>query len=248
MKSGAPFRPVSKFQRTACTVFAIAALSCGATTASAAVVTYSSSIIYHTTEDLYDFKGRLDPAAVSPGDRFNMTFSIDDSILDTDGDPGEASFVNAAVMSLTRDPGNTGSWDPSSVVFNPGRITINPANPSRPVVIEFTLSAGQIEIPYELSGGDGGFIDWSQLQIEFAMTPPTEDTGTGQPLSALLGDISTWNNYQLLVWQEFSDSGFLLDTPSLGPVTAIPEPSTYALTALGLALGSWAVKRRRVSV
>jgi len=107
----------------------------------------------------------------------------------------------------------------------------------RPIVID-ELVGGQITVSNYLRGdvdldGDVDLHDFGLLKLNFGATDATREQGD------LDGDgVITVSDFNLLK-DSFGERAVHAETPS------VPEPSTLALAAVGLAVCGWAARRRR---
>jgi hypothetical protein len=106
------------------------------------------------------------------------------------------------------------------------KMSLSGANPNLPFTLNLVNSVGGTAVNFDgdTSTLSGGYV---------ALTLSTTDPGVASALSAIDMAQFTWNN---------GSAGNV----TLEGVAAVPEPSTYALLALGVsALGAYAVRRRQ---
>ncbi len=195
----------------------------------------------------------FDPSALAAGDRFLLTFTIDDSAVDTNGGSGSqgplASFGGAATMTLARMEGNVGSFDfagidfKASVAFN---ITGSGVGGLQAVDILFFPDRGpQLFIPTQsIYFGSGNGELWD-LSLRFHMAAPVSDTGVGQTLASRLADSASWSSFYVYPYFSFDNVAFPISLPASTVPEPVPEPSVWALGLVSAGLGAWWRRRRR---
>ena len=112
------------------------------------------------------------------GDRYELSFTLEDSTMDSNLDSGTGAFLNlVTAWTMTALPGNTGSWVPSgTAALNLGDYTTNS------VTDTLSLQIGGSGFP---SGGVGA--DWVGFVKTIDWPPGINDTGGADTLAEQLG-------------------------------------------------------------
>ena len=206
-----------------------AGLLSSAGTARAALITVAGTI---TVDADYGDSFKL-------GDTFVYGFTFNDATIDTDSQTYNAQFKDGvSAFSLTRSGSNTGTWDPASGTFNVsplGNMSLGANSDS------VTLQARGSGFP---SINGVAFFDVG-LTFSFSNSPYNfVDTGSGQTFAEMVG-VSPLN-FAAAAFQyaEIRDTSY--DSPSLSAsvTSPIPEPGTWAATAL-LVGGAGFIRRRK---
>ncbi|GAA5482748.1 hypothetical protein Hsar01_01971 [Haloferula sargassicola] len=179
----------------------------------------------------------LNAGAIVTGDVFHYQFTVDGGSVDDNPSTLYAHFTPAiTAFSMTRDPGNTGTWDPASGTFS-------------------LRNGGEIYADFGsmrfIADGDG----MPTLEVT-SMSPfdPTEftsrvtfnpnfnlsftDTGSGQTFEQMFGALTP-----SAITPYFAAGDMQLATQSLTfSTTVVPEPTALSLAALGATL---VLRRRR---
>ena len=230
-------------------VVVIAAISFAAisTNSQAGLTVYSSTL---TVTDLGEqfSGGAVESTSISIGDKFVLSFTLDDSVIDSNPSATFANFGNAySDVSLTRLSSNAGSWNPSFSTYNgenvmtAGYISGNTYNFS----FGLNFSGGQ-SVDY-IGFPENGSAPFYGLSFGFSTTSSPSDTGAGQTLASRLPSSATWTiNTVNLTFQGGFAEPFVTTESSAFDAAAVPEPSTFALGSLGaLAFAAVALRRRQ---
>ncbi len=227
---------------------AVFGLALTSLSAHAEVKTYQSVITFGYTGEPEE--GMFSPSAIVPGDRFLLTFTIDDSAIDTNGTAGVANFGGAATMSLARDPGNIGSFDFEGVDFKPSAsFSIEPSGVGSLRFVNILFFPDQVPellIPAEsIYFGSSNVRIWD-ISLRFFTPEKVADIGVGQTLASRLPDASLWSGFY--VFPNYSFEGVQFTISNIAESTspeAVPEPSVWALGLVGLGLGAWWRRRQQ---
>jgi hypothetical protein len=209
-------------------------------------VAASAQTMIVTTRVRVDSTGGVPNLVV--GDLFDLNFSVDLSRLDTTPDLAVYSS-NAAIVAtdvtLTRSGLNVGSWDPIGVAPY-AAITQAIGDPSNQDLV-FNFLAGVGNQP--VSG-----YSYLGLKLEYFSSTHTDlilpASSTDAPLSTFLGSSGPdFNGFDYQFgWLYFSQGASqplaTLSVISTSAVTAVPEPSAYAMLAGVAALGLAGWRRR----
>jgi len=172
--------------------------------------------------------------AIAVGDRFTISFTVDDSTVDTNNSVGAGTFP------MTADPGNTGTWTPSGS-FDLGAASNFVTNAFGD---NFTLQVRGSGFP---NGGTGmTFLD---IDLGFAWPTDLTDSGLGDTFAQQLAPLTVGVPPATLS----SGSGIRFQIPGVGIFTAhieqvragIPMAGPIGLALLALALGILAWHRLR---
>lgn len=175
-------------------------------------------------------------ASFKAGDTFNYGFTFDDTTVDTNAATYTAMFgAGLSEFTLVRSDSNTGAWDPAGGTFS-----------STP---NFSLGANGESITVQVQGS--GFpqingVNFFDVGLTFGWSGVRNfvDGGSGQTFAEMVGtsplDFSTASSFSA----QIRDVNYLATNLSLS-VTAVPEPSTYAVAAGVCALGLGTARRRR---
>lgn len=223
-------------------VLATVILACYSISASAAVVTYQGVFEVSYTLPPLPFTGFTDEFAI--GDQFNFRFSIDDSIVDSSAVSNFGNFEDSVMtgFSLTRNPANTGTWDP-------GGGTVGATNKIT------TLDAASVDkVSVFLQDSLSGFPDAGgkeMILISFVFNGQTgllNDTGSGMTLAQLANgalDLTSFteaSDESLLGFEQDGEQVSVRGT--ISNFSIVPIPATAWLFGSGL-IGLSALARRK---
>lgn len=170
------------------------------------------------------------------GDIYHLAMTYDDSIADSFALTSQGTFNNAVTaFSMTRDAGNTGSWDPGSATY------------SLPATLQTISALSNLYV-----GVDGtGFPpvtsdDVFGFSINLTLSNTINDTGSGQTIGQQLGGVPVWNSGGSSSVGVQGGGGYIatMDFTSFSVSESVPEPGAGALVPLGAAMLVWVGRRR----
>lgn len=174
-------------------------------------------------------------AAFAIGDQFSVSFSYDDTVVDTNDsfDPPRGRFDNALLSgsAIIPSPDNSGNWDPSGSLGNPRRILTTDGDSN------YVVGGDELQFSIEGASFPAAGI-WELDGVVLSFNGPDSlfiDTGANQPLGALLGAPMSrvpWTDLRaefIFVGPEFPGAAF-----AFGTVEFVPEPGSIFLASIGV--------------
>lgn len=177
---------------------------------SAEIIEYSGTITITTTNF---------PGDIAVGDIFHIALTYDDSDSDTNASVYIGRFAYALQsFEITRDPGNTGTWDPTigTWYLNPSFNHLTNANGDNMTMQ--TKGTG-----FDPLGGEA-FFDASPFWQWDPSVHNIVDTGFGQTLRNQFGDVSPDFFATMLSSLSFRNASYASATGTLVP-DALPTPT-----------------------
>lgn len=118
-------------------------------------------------------------AELPVGDRFPISLSFDDSAVDTSPTTWGGRFPDALLsFSISRDPTNSGTWDPASGTPDLAQDNfVTNANSE-----QLTIEVGGVGFP---SAGPG---DFRRVEVTIVFSVDIVDAGSGQTLREIFGE------------------------------------------------------------
>lgn len=188
-------------------------------------------------------------AEIPVGDKYIISFTFDDSAVDGNVSIGSGAFPDALQsFSISRDPGNSGTWDPAGGTpdLAADNFVINAFGDN------LTLQVRGTGFP---SASPGPFFD---VSLGFSFSVDIVDTGSGQTLDQQLG--SAFQNISFTIGKIrfdagcstcFDDASGTMVASIRPTVSGIPAVSEWgiAIMALLLLIGGkvYFSKRRRAT-
>lgn len=211
------------------------ALAVAAVPASAALVeTNTTLVVVAADPELSEF---------AVGDRFGLTFTLDDAVADVSASANTGSFpALVTAWSMSADPSNLGSWQPSGSANGPGG--------------SYTSDAVADSLLFEIGGSgfpDGGPTSpWVGFGAVVAWPNGITDSGLGDTFAHQLGAPFGIPPGSLTLQILFEGDGGQFRIVELvvgsGPSPLeVPTISTIGLVLLGLLLLTAALRRIRES-
>jgi len=180
-------------------------------------------------------------ADLPAGDQFDYAMTIDDSSLLT-GESGNADFFNNAItsFSITRDPGNTGTWDPSVGTYQLTPVEGFFGNNASDLVASIISGTG---VP------NAGGLTFDRFVFQFFLAgQDLQDVGPGDAFSDMLPgqtiDLSQLSSVSGSI--QFTDGPDVFASFSVSQQSdVIPTPA--AALAIPVLLGVLGLRRRRAA-
>lgn len=191
--------------------------------ATAAVTVYSGTLTVNDSSPI--------PPDLVVGDVFAFSFSLDDSITDSDPDPDSAVFTNLITGFTMSKVSGSGTWVPSgtftsSTSFHIGWYgSVAEAYPLYP-------PGGFTGTGFPTLGGE----QFGNVYFGFQTYTEPNDTGSGQTFAEIYGGLLThpnWGGYESGIRQGSGDFSYAQTDFTIG-VSSVPEPGRFLLASIGL--------------
>ncbi len=179
----------------------------------------------------------IDPTNISVGDSYLLRFLLDDSAIN-DGTPADPDFYSAlSSLQILRDPGNTGTyvpaWTPDFASFDlGGNETVTY------IAMTFVLDDGN-SVTYT-DGEESGPAAIYQAGMHFAIGQAFDpNLPAGSTLAAYLATypaLTSWTPQAAVLNFSGEETVDAYADGANVSIEVVPEPSTYALLALGVGL------------
>jgi len=217
--------PLHGLTQTAASLFLILSIS-----AHSAIITFEGDVTINHIE-------WGDSADLVLGDTFYFELSYDDSATNTSSSTTIGRFDSSVThLSLTRDPGNVGAWDPEVGILN-----ANPGNIS-------TFEDGD-RMGFDTSGTGIPAIDGESIgsfSFFFRLADSITVDGTGETLNDQFGGMIPDYSNASTASLALDRNDALMAFAAVNVTSTVPEPSS-ALSFLGGSLACGLFSRRRKS-